>query len=151
LVLGLQHEIIVVNGWLAVKELTSLLAIAQMTPGPIAINAATFVGYRMGGFVGSALATLSVILPSICLIAIVARFFDRVSANKHVKKVQQGFQLGVLSLIICATWSFGSVAISSWLELFFGFVAFAILILTEGKLHPAVVIFVSGLAGLIFF
>ncbi len=147
----IQHEIVVVHGWLAVKELTSLLAVAQMTPGPIAINAATFVGFRMGGFAGSVLATLSVVLPSVCLMAIVARFFDRVSSNAHVKKVQHGFQIGVLSLIICATWSFGSVAISNWFELLLGFVAFAILVLTEGKLHPAAVIFVSGLAGLLFF
>ena len=147
----IQHEIVIVQAWLAAKELTTLLAIAQMTPGPIAINAATFVGYRIGGIQGSLLSTVSVVLPSVCLMAIVARFFERVIENSHAKKVQQGFQVGVLSLILCATWSFGTVAINSLAELIMGIVAFIALISTEGKLHPVVIIFVSGLLGLIFF
>lgn len=147
----IQHEIITVQAWLTVKELTALLAVAQMTPGPIAINAATFVGYRVGEFWGALLATVSVVLPSICILALVARFFDKISSNPKVRKVQHGFQIGVLSLIICATWSFGSVAITSWFELVIGLVAFATLVGSEGKLHPALIIFVGGLAGLFFF
>lgn len=147
----IQHEIVIVQAWLTMKELTSLLAVAQMTPGPIAINAATFVGYQIGDWQGACLATFSVVFPSVCLMALVAGFFDKISSNKGVQRAQRGLQIGVLSLIFCATWSFGSVAIGSWFELLMGLTAFALLVLSEGRLHPALVIFASGLAGLFFF
>ncbi len=147
----IQHEIVTVHGWLSLKELASLLAIAQMTPGPIAINAATFVGFHMGGFIGAASSTLAVVLPSISLMALVAPFVDRIQHNQHVKRVRKGFQVGVLSLIIFAAWSYGSVAISGSFDLFLAIAAFLALVAFEGRLHPLVITLACGLLGIFIF
>ncbi|MFZ5952531.1 MAG: chromate transporter [Candidatus Rifleibacteriota bacterium] len=147
----IQHEIVTVQAWLTFKELASLLAIAQMTPGPIAINAATFVGFRIKGFGGSVASTLAVVIPSVCLMALVAPFVDRICHNLHVKRVQAGFQIGVLSLIIFATWSYGSIAITGFFDLLLALMAFLALVASEGKLHPVMVILACGLIGLLVY
>jgi chromate transporter len=147
----IQHEIGVRQGWLAFDEIASLLAIAQMTPGPIAVNAATFVGFRIGGTAGAAVATLAVILPSIIILIFVAPFVDRISKNKHALRLREGIQLGVVSLILFATWSYGSVVITGGLDLAIGAAAFAALTAFEGKLHPVFVILACGVIGMAVF
>lgn len=147
----IQHEIVVVQGWMAFKEMASLLAIAQMTPGPIAINAATFVGFRIGSFTGAAAATFAVVFPSLCIIAAIAPFVDRVSKNPHVIKLRDGLQIGVVSLIIFATWSYGSIAVTSLTDLILAVATFIFLVVSEGKYHPAIAIIVCGILGLILF
>jgi chromate transporter len=122
-----------------------------MTPGPIAINSATFVGYRISGYSGAALATLSVIIPSILLLMLVAPFIDKISKNDQVKKARRGIQIGVLSLIIYATWSYGSIAIGSGLDFFIALISLSLLVYYEGKLHPVCVILAGGLLGLVIF
>ncbi|KAF1081765.1 MAG: Chromate transport protein [Candidatus Rifleibacterium amylolyticum] len=146
----IQHEIVAVQGWLSLNELASLLAIAQMTPGPIAINAATFVGFRIASFSGALVATLAVVLPSVSLMALVTPFIDRIKHNQHVKKVQEGFKIGVLSLIIFASWSYGSVVLLNVYDLLLAFAAFVALVKFEGKLHPVVITLACGLLSLIF-
>lgn len=143
----IQHEIVVRQNWLTFDEMAQLLALAQMTPGPIAINAATFVGFRIGGGVGAAVATLAVVLPSIAILILLAPFVDRISKNGHVQKLREGLQIGVLSLILFATWSYGSGAITGWLDLAIAVAAFSVLVAFEGKLHPVFVILACGAIG----
>jgi chromate transporter len=131
--------------------MASLLAIAQMTPGPIAINSATFVGYRIAGVLGSALASLAVIAPSVTILILLAPFIDKISKNTHVLRVRHGIQIGVLSLILYATWSYGSIAVQGWFELLIALISLCFLIYYEGKLHPIFVILAGGVCGLIFF
>ena len=131
--------------------MASLLAIAQMTPGPIAVNTATFVGFQINGVLGAAIATLAVILPAILILIWLAPFVDRISHNLYVLKIRKGIQLGVLSLILYATWSYSAIAIEGWLDLLLGITAFAVLVAFEGKLHPIFVILACGVVGLLFF
>lgn len=147
----IQHEIVMKQGWLSFQEMAQLLAIAQMTPGPIAVNAATFVGYTTGGVIGAAVATAAVVLPSQVILILLSSFIDRIRENIHVKKVMQGIQLGVLSLIIFATWSFGSGVIQEWTDLIIAAAASCSLLIFEGKLHPIFVILACGVLGLIIF
>ncbi|HRR31847.1 MAG TPA: chromate transporter [Candidatus Sumerlaeia bacterium] len=144
----IQHEIVFKQQWLSFGEMSQLLAVAQMTPGPIAINAATFVGFRFGGIIGSAVATLAVVLPSITILVLVAPLVDFASKNAHVRHLRQGLQIGVLSLILFATWSFGSGAVTGWRDLAMAAAAFAVLVAFEGKLHPVIVILASGFLGM---
>ncbi|MDD2236944.1 MAG: chromate transporter [Kiritimatiellae bacterium] len=144
----IQHAIVNRHQWLAFDEMASLLAIAQMTPGPIAVNAATFTGFRIAGFAGAATATLAVVLPCILIMILVAPFMERISRNPHVRQIREGVQIGVLSLILYATWSYGSMAIHNLLELAIGLTAFLLLLLFEGRLHPVFVILAGGVAGL---
>ena len=87
-------------------EITDIVAISESTPGPIAINSATFVGYRAGGVLGSAAATLGVVLPSFCLILLIAYFLRHVMDNKYVQYAFFGIRAGVLALIVKAVVNF---------------------------------------------
>jgi len=153
----IQHELVDKLHWLKFDEMASIIAIAQMTPGPIAVNAATFVGYRVAGpgiiarLLGAAVATTSVILPSIAILAAGAPSLDRISKNKHVQKLRYGLSVGVLSLIIFATWTYGRASIGGLPELTMAVGALAALIIFEGKLHPMLVILAGGLVGLVIF
>lgn len=80
----LRHEFVERRGLLTDDEFLDLIAIAESTPGPIAVNAATFVGYRAGGFFGSLVATLGIVLPSFVIIFLVSLFYDAFRASSLV-------------------------------------------------------------------
>ncbi len=147
----IQHEIVVNQQWLTFDQMASLLAVAQMTPGPIAVNAATFVGFQINGLLGAMIATFAVILPAILILFWLAPLVDRISHNLYMLKIRQGIQLGVLSLILYATWFYGVGVTEGWLDLAIGIAAFAVLVIFEGKLHPIFVILACGVLGLIIF
>jgi chromate transporter len=131
--------------------MASLLAIAQMTPGPIAINAATFTGFKTAGFYGSVSATAGVVFPALCLLFFLAPFFEKALEDDHLKRLWKGFDTGVLSLIIFAAWSFASAAVTSKIDLLIALGAFVLLVIFEGKVHPAMIIVIGGVSGLLLF
>lgn len=147
----IQHEVVSVRGWLAAEEMAQLLAVAQMTPGPIAINGATFVGYRVAGLPGSVVATVAVLLPSLLILAVLIRVMDRISGNGHLERARGGLQVGVLALILFAVWSYGSVVVTGWTELALAAGAFGLLVASEGKVQPAIVILGCGVLGIALF
>ncbi|MBO5783385.1 MAG: chromate transporter [Clostridia bacterium] len=101
----IQREVVEKHGWASEDDILEILAIAESTPGPIAINSATFIGSRVAGFWGSACATLGVVLPSyliITLIAFVLRNFLEVDA---VRYAFFGIRAGVLALILKSLWT----------------------------------------------
>ena len=83
----IQGQIVTVHGWLGMSEFTDLITISQMTPGPIAINAATFVGIKIAGVPGALAATLGCILPSCVIVTLIARLYlqiGRASCRERV-------------------------------------------------------------------
>lgn len=88
------------EGWLTEDDLTQMIAIAESTPGPIAINMATYVGYKNKGVLGSIAATLGVVLPSFMIIFIVSLFLEEFMQNKLVKYAFTGIKSAVAFLII---------------------------------------------------
>lgn len=147
----IQHEVVTVRGWLAAEEMSQLLAVAQMTPGPIAINGATFVGYRVAGIPGAVVSTVAVLLPSLLILAVLVRIVDRIAGSRHVGRVRGGLQIGVLSLILFAVWSYGAVVVTGWREFALAAGAFGVLVATEGKVQPALVILGCGVLGVALF
>ncbi len=147
----IQHEIVEKHNWLGFEEMAGLVAIAQITPGPIAINSATFVGFRLGSFLGSLTATVAVVLPSLTILTALTPFLEKVQTSSHVLKIRQGLQMGVLSLIIFAVWSYGTAVMNGIPEIMTGIAAFAFLVAFEGKIHPFLVILGSGLLGICIF
>lgn len=73
----IENQIVKTYGWLSMNEFTDLITIAEMTPGPVAINSATFVGLRVAGFGGAVLATFGCILPSMVLVSVMAKVYLR--------------------------------------------------------------------------
>ena len=80
----IREEVVAKRNWLTEDELIEVIAIAESTPGPLAINLATFVGYKQRGFRGSLAATLGVCIPSVIIIFVISLFFDAFIANKYV-------------------------------------------------------------------
>ena len=103
----IQREIVQKRGWISDDDILDIIAIAESTPGPIAINSATFVGYQVAGFWGSAAATLGVVLPAFTIIYIISFFLRQFQEIKAVEYAFTGIRAGVLSLLINAVVSMG--------------------------------------------
>lgn len=101
----IQREIVEKKKWITDDDILEIIAIAESTPGPIAINSATFVGYRVGGYLGAMLATLGVVLPPFCIIFAISFVLRQFSELKAVKYAFWGIRAGVLALICKALWS----------------------------------------------
>ena len=91
------------NGWLTEAELLNYIAVAESTPGPIAVNMATFVGASEGGFLGALLATLGVVLPSFVIILLVASVFTRLLKYAGVKATLAGIRPAIIALILATS------------------------------------------------
>lgn len=99
------------SGWLDSKEFADVVSISQMTPGPIGINAATYVGYRTAGIAGSVCATLGVFLPSFLLIMLAAAFFDKFKDNRIVNAIFLGIRPATIGLISVAVLFFAQTSV----------------------------------------
>ena len=100
----IQAETAEKQGWVSDEDILEIVAIAESTPGPIAINAATFVGYRARGIIGSACATLGVVLPSFLTILAISFVLREFQENVYVQYAFRGIRAGVLALIVKAMW-----------------------------------------------
>ncbi|HEY5537877.1 MAG TPA: chromate transporter [Acetobacterium sp.] len=98
----LMQQEVVGNQWLSLTELTNIIAISQSTPGPFAVNVATFVGMGMGGLLGALIAALAVVLPSFIIILIIAKAFTNFQNNKWVQGALFGMRPVVIGLIASA-------------------------------------------------
>ena len=98
----LEDEFVSKKNWLTRDEFLDMLAIAESTPGPIAINSATYIGYKVGGVFGSAMATIGVCIPSFVIIFIISLFFDAFLKIKQVQYAFKGIQVCVTYLILSA-------------------------------------------------
>lgn len=95
----IQKEVVDVNGWLSEEEFLDAIAISQSSPGAVAVNISIFIGYRLGGVVGSIVSTLGTTLPSVIIILIVAIFLYEYKDIEVVQKVFLGIRPAVVSLI----------------------------------------------------
>lgn len=109
----LQHEA-VSRSWLTAAEFTDIVAVSQVTPGPIAVNMATFVGYRQCGVAGALIATFGVCLPSVVLVLIAVAFIARVNKSKTLKSAFFGLRPATTGLIAASTF------VLAWREIFPG-------------------------------
>lgn len=101
----IQSQVVDLHGWLTMKEFTDLVTIAEMTPGPIALNAATFVGTRIAGTGGALLATFGCILPSCILVPLLAYVYERNRRGALMQGTLAGLRTAVVALIASAALS----------------------------------------------
>ena len=99
------------HGWLPAREFADIVAISEMTPGPIAVNSATYIGYRVAGFFGSAIATFGVSLPSLVLVILVAHSIRVFKESVGVQGILYGIRPGTVGLIAAAVVFFAQVSI----------------------------------------
>ncbi len=157
--LPLIQEAVLTKGWMEESLLINFVAVSESTPGPFAINMATYVGSVMGGIFGSACATLGVVLPSFIVILLVAKFFEKFKESKAVKGCMTGLKPAVVGLIGSAILSivktvfipdgFSSEIFSS-AELYLSLLIFiASVIMIFKKVHPIIVICISAVLGIL--
>lgn len=140
-------------GWMSSEQLTNIIAIAGMSPGPAAVNSAILIGYTTAGLSGAVVSAIAILLPSLILVITVAAFFIKLHHNPVVEKMFYGLKPVVTSLILYAAIKFALannlVAIdlsfrSISLVIIFGLSLFALLRL---RWNPVYVILLSGLVG----
>ena len=153
--LSLIHsEVVVRNGWLTNGEFSDIVAISQMTPGPIAINSATYIGYEVAGVWGSIVATVAVCLPALTLMMLITRFFLKLHDNIYVKGVVKGMRPVVVGMIMSAALLLifphsddGRSFIDGWSWVIF----FITLLCSWRKVNPILLIVVSGIVGVVIY
>ena len=144
----IQREAVEKQGWISDDDILEIVAIAESTPGPIAVNAATFIGYRTAGVVGAFFATLGVVLPSFLIIALLSRVIEEFQHIRAVKYAFFGIRAGVLAMILKALCNMFKKCKKNALSLSLMALAFVLVALLNLKvLH---VIFISAAIGLVF-
>lgn len=126
----MQREFVEKSGWLEAEEFVDLVAIAESTPGPIAINCATFIGYKTGKILGAAVATLAMCIPSFVIIFLISLFFDAFLQNRYVAAAFEGVRICVLFLIVSAGIKMAAKVKKSPLNIIIFCITFAGMVLT---------------------
>ena len=158
--LPLIREAVLQNRWLEETEIVNFIAVSESTPGPFAINVATFVGTETGGFLGAVCATLGIVLPSFIIILCVARFYEKFKENKIVSGCMSGLKPAVIGLIASALVSMGeTVFFPDGVTLYVlkspvfyvSLGIFALMtVLSFKKVHPILIICISAVIGIVF-
>ena len=147
----IQEEVVDNYGWISMQEFTDIVAISQMTPGPIGINSATYIGYTATGSVwGSVVATFAVCFPSFLLVLLISYFFSRFKNNKYVSAAFLGLRPASIGLIAAAALLLMNkenfIDYKSYL-IFGG----AFFLSYKFKLHPILMILIAGVAGAVLY
>ena len=164
----IQSEI-AANGWMTSEEFANIIAIAEMTPGPIAVNSATFVGFKVLGPLGGLVATLGVALPSLIIVMLVANIFFKHKEHPLNEAIFYGIRPVIVALVLTAAYFVAETSIlNSDIEIvslseFFGKITsiidfkgviifvLSIIAIKKYKFHPIVTIVSSGVLGVLFF
>jgi chromate transporter len=148
----IQEEVVARHGWMSAQAFTDVIAIAGMSPGPIATNSAIFIGYDQMGVSGAVISALGMVLPSLMIILAVGAVFYKIQKSIMVKSAFYGLRSIITGLIVYAALLFainnGLVSSISWhtLSLLLIF-ALSLLALIRYRIHPIYVILLSGLVG----
>jgi chromate transporter len=145
----IQKEVVDNKNWMKNEEFLDAIAVTNSLPGPLAINSATFVGYKTAGIPGAFAAALGAIIPSFSIILIIAIFFSNFSNNTVLDHVFAGVRPAVVALIVYALVKLAKSAGITKINIAIGTVALAAILLF--KLHPIVVIILAGIAGMFIF
>ena len=146
----LESELVAKRKWLEKGEFLDMIAVAESTPGPVAVNMATFIGYRQGGVAGAAFSTLGVCLPSFLIIFGISFFFDAFLSLSYVSYAFKGIRVCVIYLILSSGWKLlKTMERTPFSLLLFGTVFSALLIfsLLSVRFSSVLYILLSALAG----
>ena len=146
----IQKEVCENKKWLNEKDITDIVAISESTPGPIAINAATFVGYKTSGFLGACMATLGVVLPSFLIISLISLILTQFQSIKAVRYAFTGIRAAVLALILKALWMMFNQVKKKKKPFSYVIMGIALILTAFLKIDAVFVIIGCGLFGLLW-
>ncbi len=144
----IQQEVVVHNAWLTQSEFTDVVAISQMTPGPIAIKSATFIGYRQGGVLGSLVCTFGVILPSLVLMLVITLTYLKLREQPWFKNIFQKLRWLTLGLIGAAMVLIAKGAFTDWFIVLVFVISLAIY--WKFKTNPIYLMLGAAVFGMVF-
>lgn len=161
----IQHETVETNHWLSTSEFTDIVAISQMTPGPIGINSATYCGYtaihnagygHLMSILGSATATFALVLPSLVLMILISRMFMKYMKTSVVQSIFAGLRpavvglLAAATLLLCTAENFSAPAVNPW-QFFISVALFVATAFGTGylRINPIRMICYAAFAGLL--
>ena len=154
----IQSQVVETHGWLTMNEFTNLITIAEMTPGPIGVNSATFTGLQIAGIPGAIAATFGSIFPSCILVSILALVYCKYKETSAISNILSSLRPAVVALITAAGFSMFQTAVLSGqtlhissiniVELLLFIAAFAAL--RKWKLNPILIMCLCGIGNLLF-
>lgn len=157
----IQEQVVDINKWMTLSEFTNLITIAEMTPGPIAVNCATFVGTRIAGVPGALVSTLACIFPSIIIVSVMAVLYQKFKKSTMLQSILASLRPAVIALILAAALKIlimvlfkselSEVSLESFNSIYWtGAVLFAaaFFILRKFRLNPILVMCLCGAANL---
>ncbi len=164
-ILPLIYQSVEKIGGMTPEDFSNLVGISQVTPGPVAVNAATFVGFHEGGFLGAALATIAVSLPGFILVIIAVHFLEKFKESKVLKGLFSGIRPATVGLIFTAMLMVASGTLymnGTWTEIFkslpdsihllpCGIFLVTILLSGKFKLSPILIIIIMGVSGALMY
>lgn len=157
----IQSQVVEQNNWLTMTEFADIVTIAEMTPGPVLINSATFVGIRVAGLPGAIVATLGSIFPSAIIVFTLAYLFKKYKDLPVIKGILNGLKPAVVALILSAglsllslaLWPNGNIVFSSQDTNIVALVLFiiAFFVLRKFKLNPILIMCATGIVGVFLY
>lgn len=157
----IQHQVVDLHPWLTMTQFADIMTIAEMTPGPIALNAATFVGIRVAGVPGAVIATVGCVLPSCLIVMLLAYIYYRFRGLTLIQGILAGLRPAVVAVIASAGISLAILAFygqrtlpadfwnPDWICV--GIFAFGVLVLRRWKWNPVAVMAAAGAAGVVLY
>lgn len=155
----IQEQVVTMHGWLSMETFSDLVTIAEMTPGPIAVNSATFVGTRIAGSGGAVVATLGCILPSCIIVTLLAYIYTKYRKMSLLQGTLTSLRPAVVAMIAKAGVTFSIIFfINGAVELFrenicirmVVFFTAALVLLRKFKMNPILVMVLCGVANMVF-
>ncbi len=153
-------DLTVTRDWFTMQELTNMIAISESTPGPVGLNMATYAGFATAGISGGLIASLGLVIPSIIIIILIARFLKDFSENRYVKAAFLGIRPAVTALIAMAVYNLCKVSLFVEAEgglqpagktiLLAVIVFFLMRIKKLQNLHPAMWLLAAAVVGVVF-
>lgn len=146
----IQNEVVVKHAWMTNQEFADIVAISQITPGPIAVNSATYVGYTVTGDIwGALIATVAVCLPALTIMLLVTRFYLKLSNNTYVSGAMKGMQPMIIGMIVAAALLLMNPA--TFIDWVSWIIFAASLAASFLKVNPILIIVLSGVAGFLIY
>ncbi|MCR5732798.1 MAG: chromate transporter [Sphaerochaetaceae bacterium] len=150
----IQNQTVAIHSWLTISEFTDLVTIAEMTPGPIAVNAATFVGIRIAGLPGAIVATFGCIFPSLIIVSLLSYIYYKYRSLSTLQSVLSALRPAVVGLIGSAALSMAILVGTDKIDgtfNFLGVLAFAVafILINRFKKNPILIMVSCGLANLL--
>ena len=145
----LKYELVEKNGWVTEEELLDYYAVGQCTPGIIAVNVSTFVGYKKRGIIGAIFSTLGMVSPSLIIVSILALFLEQFMSNVIVAHAVEGIKIVVCALMLNTVVTMAKKSITGALGAVIAVVAFLLAVFTP--VPTVLLVVIAGVLGIILY